>query len=58
MRVTRPSDVMHYSRLLMALPSLYGTNANMMETLFCKHISKNTDMEVLLKELLQNSISE
>jgi len=54
-RVSRPSDVMHYSRLLMALPSLYATNANMMETLFCKHISKNTDMEVLLKELLQNN---
>ncbi|CAL1545280.1 unnamed protein product [Lymnaea stagnalis] len=53
-RVTRPSDVMHYSRLLMCLPSLFGTNSKMFETLFCKHISKTTDMEVLLKELLQN----
>ncbi|XP_005110472.1 serine-rich adhesin for platelets [Aplysia californica] len=53
-RVMRPADVMHYSRLLMCLPSLYGTNSKMLETLFCKHISKNTDMEVLLKELLQN----
>lgn len=52
-RVKRPTDVMHYSRLLMCLPSLYGTNAKMLETIFCKHISKNTDMEVLLKELLQ-----
>jgi hypothetical protein len=53
-RVSRPSDVMHYSRLLMCLPSLYGTNSKMFETLFCKHITKNTDMEVLLKELLQS----
>ncbi|XP_059138473.1 photoreceptor-specific nuclear receptor-like [Physella acuta] len=53
-RVSRPKDVMHYSRLLMCLPSLYGTNSKMFESLFCKHISKNTDMEVLLKELLQN----
>uniref|UniRef100_A0A0B7AU83 NR LBD domain-containing protein n=1 Tax=Arion vulgaris TaxID=1028688 RepID=A0A0B7AU83_9EUPU len=53
-RVSRPTDVMHYSRLLMCLPSLYGTNSKMFETLFCKHITKNTDMEVLLKELLQS----
>lgn len=53
-RVNRPGEVMHYSRLLMALPALYGINATMLETLFCKQISKNTDMEVLLKELLQN----
>lgn len=53
-RVARPDDVMHYSRLLMCLPSLYGISAKMVERLFCKHINSNTDMEVLLKELLQN----
>ncbi|KAK6176194.1 hypothetical protein SNE40_014523 [Patella caerulea] len=53
-RVTRPSDVMHYSHLLLCLPSLYGTNSKMLETLFCQHITRNTDMEVLLKEMLQN----
>ncbi|KAI8795883.1 photoreceptor-specific nuclear receptor, partial [Biomphalaria glabrata] len=53
-RIHRPKEVMHYSRLLMCLPSLFGTNSKMFETLFCKHINKNTDMEVLLKELLQN----
>ncbi|CAG5131172.1 unnamed protein product [Candidula unifasciata] len=56
-RVTRPSDVMHYSRLLMCLPSLYGINSKMFETLFCKHITKNTDMEVLLKDMLQKESS-
>ncbi|XP_045163589.2 uncharacterized protein LOC123527919 [Mercenaria mercenaria] len=49
---TRPNDVMHYSRILMLLPSLYGINCRMVETLFCKRI--NTDMQVLLKEMLQN----
>lgn len=49
---TRPNDVMHYSRILMLLPSLYGINCRMVENLFCKRI--NTDMQVLLKEMLQN----
>lgn len=49
---TRPDDVMHYSRILMLLPSLYGINCRMVENLFCKRI--NTDMQVLLKEMLQN----
>nr|KAG5704776.1 hypothetical protein BaRGS_015159 [Batillaria attramentaria] len=53
-RVARPDDVMHYSRLLMCLPSLYGISSKMVERLFCRHINSNTDMEVLLKELLQN----
>ncbi|PVD36785.1 hypothetical protein C0Q70_03775 [Pomacea canaliculata] len=53
-RVSRPDDVMHYSRLLMCLPSLYGISSKMVERLFCRHINRNTDMEVLLKELLQN----
>jgi hypothetical protein len=49
---TRPDDVMHYSRILMLLPTLYGINCRMVENLFCKRI--NTDMQVLLKEMLQN----
>lgn len=48
---TRPDDVMHYSRLLMCLPALYGINCRMFENLFCKHLK--TDTEVLLKEMLQ-----
>lgn len=48
----RPDDVMHYSKILMLLPSLYGINCRMVENLFCKRI--NTDMQVLLKEMLQN----
>ncbi|XP_041377383.1 COUP transcription factor 2-like [Gigantopelta aegis] len=51
---TRPDDVMHYSRLLLSLPSLYGIDHRMIENLFCRHLNKNTDMEVLLKEILQN----
>ncbi|KAK7093337.1 photoreceptor-specific nuclear receptor-like [Littorina saxatilis] len=52
---TRQGDIMHYSRLLMCLPSLYGISAKMVEHLFCRHIDNNsaTDMDVLLKELLQ-----
>ncbi|XP_071109237.1 COUP transcription factor 2-like [Haliotis cracherodii] len=52
-RVTRPDDVMHYSRLLLCLPSLYGQNSKMIENLFCRHITQKMDMEVLLKEMLQ-----
>jgi len=52
-RTTRPTDKLRYSQLLMCLPSLYSVNTKMMEKLFCKHISNSTDMEVLLKELLQ-----
>lgn len=48
---TRPDDVMHYSRLLMCLPALYGINCRMFENLFCKHLK--TDIEVLIKEMLQ-----
>lgn len=48
---TRPDDVMHYSRLLMCLPALYGINCRMFENLFCKHLKADT--EVLLKEMLQ-----
>lgn len=51
---SRPNDVMHYSRLLLCLPSLYGINSKMFENLFCSHITGNMDMEVLLKEMLQN----
>ena len=49
---TRPDDVMHYSRLLMCLPALYGINCRMFENLFCKHLK--ADIEVLLKEMLQS----
>ncbi|KAL4221276.1 DNA hairpin binding [Mactra antiquata] len=49
---SRPNDVMHYSKILMLLPSLYGINCRMVENLFCKRI--NTDLQVLLKEMLQN----
>lgn len=57
---TRPRDVMHYSRLLMCLPSLYGISASMVERLFCRHIDKNSssspsaNIHMLLKEQLQN----
>ncbi|CAG5127956.1 unnamed protein product [Candidula unifasciata] len=51
--VSRPRDVMHYSRLLMCLPSLYSTNSRMFGALFCKHITKSLDMEMLLKDLLK-----
>lgn len=47
----RSGDAMSYSRILMLLPSLYGINCRMVENLFCKRI--NTDMQVLLKEMLQ-----
>lgn len=46
-------DYMHFSKLLLSLPALYGTDSRMMENLFCTHIAKNADMEVLLKEMLQ-----
>nr|UJP31523.1 putative steroidogenic factor 1 [Macoploma tenta] len=50
---SRPGDVMHYSRILMCLPSLYGINCKMIEKLFCRRLSSNLDMQVLLKEMLQ-----
>ena len=51
---TRPgSDKLRYSQLLLCLPSLFGISPAVLETLFCKHITANTDMEVLLKEMLQ-----
>jgi len=53
-RMTRPNDVMHYSRLLLCLPALYGINCKMIENLFCGHINGNMDLQVLLKEMLQN----
>ncbi|XP_052081746.1 protein dissatisfaction-like isoform X1 [Mytilus californianus] len=53
-RVSRPNDLMHYSKLLLCLPSLYGINSKMIENLFCKHINGNMDIDVLLKEMLQN----
>ncbi|XP_069114438.1 protein dissatisfaction-like [Argopecten irradians] len=53
-RLVRPTDVMHYSRLLLLLPALYGINCKMIENLFCGHINGNMDMEVLLKEMIQN----
>nr|AFU35437.1 Dax1 [Azumapecten farreri] len=53
-RLVRPTDVMHYSRLLLLLPALYGINCKMIENLFCGHINGTMDMEVLLKEMIQN----
>lgn len=53
-RSSRPDDVMHYSRLLLCLPTLYGINCKMIENLFCRHINGNMDLDVLLKEMLQN----
>lgn len=53
-RSTRPNDHLHYSRLLLCLPALYGINCKMIENLFCKHINGNMDIDVLLKEMLQN----
>lgn len=57
---TRPADFMHYSRLLMSLPSLYGISAKMVENLFCKQVLRNAscqDMDVYLKDLLASSTS-
>lgn len=51
---SRPNNVMHYSRLLLCLPALYGINCKMIENLFCRHINGNMDLDVLLKEMLQN----
>lgn len=53
-RSTRPNDHLHYSRVLLCLPALYGINCKMIENLFCKHINGNMDIDVLLKEMLQN----
>jgi hypothetical protein len=55
---SRPSDVMHYSRLLMSLPSLYGISAKVVEKLFCKQLLNNApshDMDVYLRGLLTSS---
>jgi hypothetical protein len=52
-RATRPSERLRYSHILLALPTLFGVNTKMVEKLFCKHISTNMDVEVLLKEMLQ-----
>lgn len=53
-QATRPDDVMHYSHLLLCLPTLYSINSKMIENLFCQHINGNMDMDVLLKEMLQS----
>ena len=50
---THPGDRLRYSQLLMCLPSLFSFNSRMIETLFCKHLTETTDMQVLLKEMLQ-----
>ncbi|CAH1775668.1 unnamed protein product [Owenia fusiformis] len=47
------NDKMRYSKILMCLPLLYGINGKMLENLFCKHITGDMDMDVLLKEMLQ-----
>ncbi|KAL8594222.1 hypothetical protein ACOMHN_033085 [Nucella lapillus] len=51
---TRPRDIMHYSRLLMCLPSLYGISANMVERLFCRHINQSgpNNISCLLRDLV------
>ena len=51
---TRPDDAMHYSRILMCLPTLYGINCKMIENLFCHGIHPNIDIDVLLLEMLKN----
>ncbi|XP_064642078.1 uncharacterized protein LOC135496602 isoform X2 [Lineus longissimus] len=53
-QVTRPDDVMRYAKLLMSLPVLYSIDDKMMENLFCKHITGDTDVTVLLKEMLKS----
>jgi len=53
LKASKPSDRMRYSHILMLLPPLFSTNSRMMENLFCKHIASNTDMEVLLKEMMK-----
>ncbi|RUS80793.1 hypothetical protein EGW08_011463 [Elysia chlorotica] len=53
-RVARPGDVMHYSRLLMCLPALYGTNSRMFETLFCKNVGRGADMDAFLRDMLRS----
>lgn len=50
---TATAGKLRYSQLLLTLPSLFGISPKVMESLFCRHVSANTDMEVLLKEMLQ-----
>ncbi|GAB1606077.1 putative uncharacterized protein DDB_G0288537 [Argonauta hians] len=49
-----PTDHLRFSRVLMSLPSLYGINCKMVDNLFCRYIHGKTDVEVLLKDLLQD----
>ncbi|XP_029643396.1 putative uncharacterized protein DDB_G0288537 [Octopus sinensis] len=49
-----PRDHIRFSRVLMSLPSLYGINCKMVDNLFCRYIHGKTDVEVLLKDLLQD----
>ena len=54
-RASRPAAAAaatHYSKLLMALTPLYAVATPMLATLFCRQMTKQADMEVLLKELL------
>lgn len=49
-----PRDHIRFSRVLMCLPSLYGINCKMINNLFCGFIHGKTDIEVLLKDMLQD----
>lgn len=49
-----PSEQIRFSRVLMCLPSLYGINCKMIDNLFCGFIHGKTDIEVLLKDMLQD----
>ncbi|XP_074655550.1 uncharacterized protein LOC141909086 isoform X2 [Tubulanus polymorphus] len=50
----RRDDVMHYSKLLMSLPTLYSIEPKMVEHLFCRHITGNMDVAVFIKEMLKS----
>jgi len=44
-------SMQRYSRLLLLLPLLYSVNTSAMETLFCKNISRDSQMDSLLKDM-------
>ena len=49
---TRPGDKLRYSHLLLCLHSLFGVNCGMVQTLFCKHVAKNNDMDQHVEDMM------
>ena len=40
-----PDDKLRYSDLLLYLHTLFGVNCGMVQTLFCAHVAKNSDID-------------